>query len=114
MPSNPPQRRWTQAEDNRIRKLIATGVSASELVASLPGRTPGSVHHRMRKLGITGLAPDARAIWRQRAYEIPVTVTEKFCPKCGATKPAIDFQRRARATDGLDAECRECKAIRRK
>jgi hypothetical protein len=35
-------------------------------------------------------------------------VTEKRCRRCGETKPASDFYREKRASDGLKTECKEC------
>ncbi len=35
--------------------------------------------------------------------------SDKHCHKCGSTKPAADFQKCARNSDGLQSHCRDCR-----
>jgi hypothetical protein len=59
-------------------------------------------------LHMTGLLPEPPAK-AAAAPGSPVAVTEKPCTKCGATKPASEFYRRAQARDRLDSTCKTCR-----
>lgn len=59
-------------------------------------------------LRMTGLLPEPPAE-AAAAPGSPVAVTEKPCTKCGVTKPASGFYRRAQARDGLDSTCKACR-----
>jgi hypothetical protein len=45
--------------------------------------------------------------YQRPAVTVP-TVTKKFCKSCGKTKPASEWPRKARSSDGLSHECKTC------
>ena len=45
-------RRWTNEENDLIRKKIGEGASVSEIAVSLPDRTAGAVEQEIRRLGL--------------------------------------------------------------
>lgn len=50
-------RRWTEADDHRMRSMIAAGEPAAVVGASL-GRSEGAVRQRLRRLLATEAAPE--------------------------------------------------------
>lgn len=50
-------RRWTEADDHRLKSMIAAGEPAAVVGASL-GRSEGAVRQRLRRLGAAETAPE--------------------------------------------------------
>lgn len=48
---------WSTAEDDRLRRLLAQGRTASQIADAMPRRTPYAVKARIRLLGLKSLGP---------------------------------------------------------
>ncbi len=40
----------------------------------------------------------------------PPTISTKYCPRCGLTKPKADFNRRSARPSGLQSHCKACRS----
>lgn len=78
----------------------------NDWVMPLRRNDPGGV-----RAGLT--QRERRAARRRQAKPVAVTVTEKWCPTCKATRPAEAFNRNRSHTSGLATECRVCANARR-
>jgi len=74
-----PSRRWTDADNDRLRALVADGLSRREVAASL-GRSENAVRMQCRKLGLSFCRLRARAriaaamadVWQSLEYRAKV------------------------------------------
>ena len=89
------RRRWTVADDEALRRAVASGAKASE-AAWLLGRTRDAVFSRMRALGLSSLSRrryDWEAVEEMLAAGVPA---EEAAASQGTTRRLLDEAMRSR------------------
>jgi hypothetical protein len=97
-----------------IRRLHAEGVGVDAMMRQLgPGVGRKRVIETLEELGLPryGIGQRSPETGKRRAVRLDPATGLKKCSKCKKDKPEDAFQHRRATHDGLDTQCRDCRAI---